>query len=130
MNKLKQQIIEAAVSGIEQPQMDTIKQRYRFGHDFIGFAGHFPGNPILPAFVQILMGITVAENHKGYRLKMTSVEKAKFHISIVPEKEIEVECRQRSIDELWSYDVRLSVSEGLAASYRIFFSARDVGADD
>jgi 3-hydroxyacyl-[acyl-carrier-protein] dehydratase len=127
MNKLKQEIIEAAIGEIEEPQMDTIKQRYRFGRDFIGFAGHFPGNPILPAFVQILLGMTVVEKHKGCRLEMASVEKAKFLIPLLPEKEIEVECRQRSMDELWSHDVRLSVSEGLAASYRIAFSAREDG---
>jgi 3-hydroxyacyl-[acyl-carrier-protein] dehydratase len=127
MNKLKQEIVDSAVSEIEESQMDTIKQRFRFSHDFIGFAGHFPGNPILPALVQILIGMTLTENHKGCRLEVASVEKAKFHIPLIPEKEIEVECCQRTIGELLSYDVRLLVSEGLAAAYRISFSVREDG---
>jgi 3-hydroxymyristoyl/3-hydroxydecanoyl-(acyl carrier protein) dehydratase len=73
------------------------------------------------------MGMTLTENHKGCHLELASVEKAKFHIPLLPEKEIEVECRQRTIGELWSYDVRLLVSEGLAAFYRISFFLRENG---
>jgi len=127
MNKIKKEIISSAVSRIEKSEADTIKQRYRFSPDFIGFAGHFPGNPILPAFVQILMALTLTEKHKGCRLKATSVEKAKFRIPLQPDQEIEVACRQRTAGELSGCDARLSVSEGLAASFRIFFSVKEDG---
>ena len=125
MNKIKKEIISSAVSRIEKSEADTIKQRYRFSPDFIGFAGHFPGNPILPAFVQILMALTLTEGHKGCRLKAASVEKAKFRIPIQPDREIEVACRQRTVGGLSGCDARLSVSEGLAASFRISFSVKE-----
>ena len=125
MNKIKKEIISSAVSRIEKSEADTIKQRYRFSPDFIGFTGHFPGNPILPAFIQILMALTLTENHKGCRLKAISVEKAKFRIPILPDQEIEVTCRQRAVSELAGCDARLSVPEGLAASFRISFSVKE-----
>ena len=125
MNKIEKEIISSAVSRIEKSAADTINQRYRFSSDFIGFAGHFPGNPILPAFVQILMALTLIEKHKGCRLKAASVEKAKFRIPLQPDQEIEVACRQRTVGELPSCDARLTVPEGLAASFRISFSVKE-----
>jgi len=127
MNKIKKEIISSATSGIEESPPDTIKQRYRFSPDFIGFSGHFPGNPILPAFVQILMALTLTENYKGCPLKAAGVEKAKFRIPLQPDQEIEVSCRQRTADKLTGCDARLTVSEGLAASFRISFFAKENG---
>ena len=127
MNKIKREIISSAISGIEESQPDTIKQRYRFSPQFIGFSGHFPGNPILPAFVQILMALTLTEKFKGCPLKMVSIEKAKFRIPIRPDQEIEVACRQRTAGKLPGCDARLMVSEGLAASFRISFFLEEDG---
>ena len=127
MNKIKKEIISSTVSRIEKPEADTIKQRYRFSRDFIGFSGHFPGNPILPAFVQILMALTLTEKYKGCPLKAVSVEKAKFRIPLQPDQEIEVACRQRAVGKLSGCDARLTVSEGLAASFRISFSVKEDG---
>ena len=121
MNKIRKEIILSATSGIEESQPGMIKQRYRFRPDFIGFSGHFPGNPILPAFVQILTALTLTEIYKGRPLKAASVEKAKFRIPLQPDQEIEVTCRQLTVGELTGCDARLTVSEGLAASFRISF---------
>ena len=127
MNKIKKEIISSATSGIEESQPGTIKQRYRFSPDFIGFSGHFPGNPILPAFVQIMMALTLTEKYKGHPLKAAGVEKAKFRIPIQPDQEIEVACRQQTAGKLTGCDARLTVSEGLAASFRISFFVKEDG---
>ena len=127
MNQLKTEIISSAVSGIEELQPDTIKQRYRFSPDFIGFCGHFPGNPILPAFVQILMALTLTERHRGWRFEATSVEKAKFRIPLQPDQIIEVACRHRAGVDLAGCEARLSVPDGLAASFRISFYEKENG---
>ena len=125
MNKIRKAIILSATSGIEESQPGMIKQRYRFGPDFIGFSGHFPGNPILPAFVQILTALTLTERYKGRPLKAASVEKAKFRIPLQPDQEIEVACRQLTVGKLTGCDARLTVSEGLAASFRISFFVKE-----
>ena len=31
------------------------EKRFFFGKDFLGFAGHFPGHPVLPAMTQLTM---------------------------------------------------------------------------
>jgi 3-hydroxyacyl-[acyl-carrier-protein] dehydratase len=125
MNKMRKEIILSATSGVEESQPGMIKQRYRFRPDFIGFSGHFPGNPILPAFVQILTALTLTEIYKGRPLKAASVEKAKFRIPLQPEQEIEVACRQLTVGKLTGCDARLTVSEGLAASFRISFLVKE-----
>lgn len=61
MNRLKKEIIEAAMAQIEVIGPDKASRRYCFPDNFIGFSGHFPGYPILPAFVQVLTAITVIE---------------------------------------------------------------------
>jgi len=127
MHALKQAIIRSAVGRIEKSQADTVRQRYRFAPQFIGFAGHFPGYPILPAFVQILMALTVIEQHRGCRLQVSGVEKAKFHMPLRPNQEIEVECQQRQIGNRPGCYARLSASDGLASSFRISFYEKEDG---
>ena len=127
MNQLRAEIISSAVSRIEELQLDTIQQRYRFSPDFIGFCGHFPGNPILPAFVQILVALTLTERHRGCRFEAASVEKAKFRIPLQPDQIIEVACRHRPGGDLSGCEARLSVPDGLAASFRIHFYEKENG---
>ena len=127
MHELKQAIITSAVGCIEELPTDTVKQRYRFAPDFIGFSGHFPGYPILPAFIQILMALTVIEQHRDCRLRVSSVQKAKFHIPLRPDQEIEVECQQREIGNLPGCAARLRVSDGLASAFRITFNEKEDG---
>ena len=125
MHALKRAIITSAVGRIEELPADTVKQRYRFAPDFMGFSGHFPGYPILPAFIQILTAMTVIEQHRDCRLQVSSVQKAKFHIPLHPHQEIEVECQQRQVGNLPGCAARLRVSDGLASSFLIAFSKKE-----
>ena len=125
MNKLKKEIIAAAIGGIDESQPDTIKQKYRFDPKFIGFSGHFPDNPILPAMVQIMMALVAVEKQKECHLEAVSVEKAKFHLPVQPDQEIEVACRLRPVGGLSGCDARLSIAIGLAASFRISFKEKE-----
>jgi len=61
--------------------------------DFIGFDGHFPNYPILPAMLQILLGIIVSEELCGTRLTLQKLDKAKFTAQIQPQQTIKVSCR-------------------------------------
>lgn len=127
MSALKKTIVSSAIGAMAESQMGAIEQRYRFGPDFIGFCGHFPGYPILPAFVQILMALTLTEEQKGCPLEVVWIEKAKFHIPLGPEQEITVECRPIRIGNSAGCEARLTVSEGLASSFRICFVEKGNG---
>lgn len=61
--------------------------------DFIGFDGHFPDYPVLPAMLQVLLGIIVSEEICGQKLALKKLDKAKFMAQIQPEQTITVSCR-------------------------------------
>lgn len=124
MHKLKQEIVSSAVSQKTVSEVDGVKQCYRFGADFIGFAGHFPGYPILPAFVQVLAAQTLIEEHSERDLELATVEKAKFHLPLHPEQEIEVAVRRRQVGARIVYEARLGVVKGLASAFRLAFVDR------
>ena len=65
MNELRKGIAAAAVDDIVVEEMETVTRRYRFSADFIGFSGHFPGDPILPAIAQMRTVVSLAEEHSA-----------------------------------------------------------------
>jgi 3-hydroxyacyl-[acyl-carrier-protein] dehydratase len=125
MNNVKQEIVSSAVDEIEVTAPGTVNRRYCFNQDFIGFAGHFPGYPILPAFVQILTALTLAEEQRGYPLDLASVENAKFHIQLRPGQEIQVECKEKLVRGKPGCEARLMVAEGLASLFRMSFAEKE-----
>ena len=121
MNRVKQEIASSAVDEIEVSAPGTILRRYCFNRNFIGFSGHFPGYPILPAFVQILTALTLAEEQRGHPLELAGVENAKFHIQLRPGQEIKVECRDKLVRGKPGCEARLMVADGLASLFRMSF---------
>ncbi|UCF94668.1 MAG: hypothetical protein JSW39_11085 [Desulfobacterales bacterium] len=128
MNRVKQAIIASAVGALEETAAGTVKRRYRFSPDFIGFSGHFPEYPILPAFIQILTALTLAEEQKGYALKLARITHAKFHIKLHPDQDIEVECQEQLVEGQAGCKARITTSEGLAASFAMSFAGEEHGA--
>jgi len=124
MNKLRQAILSSAIGEKSQDNTGAVTHRYCFRSDFIGFRGHFPGYPILPALVQILAAIITLEDHIQCRLKLISVEKAKFHLPLHPDHEIEVMCAPRELHGQSICEARLTVAEGLASSFRFTFDKK------
>jgi 3-hydroxyacyl-[acyl-carrier-protein] dehydratase len=125
MNRVKQEIVSSAVDEINVTAPGTVNRRYCFNQDFIGFAGHFPGYPILPAFVQVLTALTLAEEQRGYPLELASVENAKFHIQLRPGQDINVECEEKLVRGKPGCEARLLVAEGLASLFRMSFVAKE-----
>jgi len=122
MNKLRKAIIASAIGNPIQGEGNALTRRYLFKPDFVGFRGHFPGFPILPAFIQILTVITLVEEKHNFRLDLASVEKAKFHLPLHPNLEIEVACSLRQTGDKSTCEARLTVAEGLASSFRFTFA--------
>jgi 3-hydroxyacyl-[acyl-carrier-protein] dehydratase len=124
MNKLRQAIVSSAIGIKTEDEAGIVTRRYRFKPNFIGFHGHFPGYPILPAFAQILTAITIIEEHKKCSLELATVDKAKFHLPLHPDLEIEVTCAQRQVHDKLTCEARLTVTEGLASSFRFTFTEK------
>jgi len=118
MNKLKQGIMAAALDPICcDGESQSVTRSYRFTREFAGFSGHFPGNPILPAIVQLLTVVSLIEEHTGKVQQLLSVEDAKFLNPVLPDQEILVNCRQRTIGGKLLHEAKLRVDDKPAATF-------------
>lgn len=122
MIKMTDGIRAAAIEAIRALNSDTVQRRYIFPAEFPGFAGHFPGFPILPAIVQVQTALCLAEDWLGAPLRLLGVENAKFLQQLRPGEEILVECRDRRRDGQLVYDGRLWRTGELAASFQLILA--------
>jgi 3-hydroxyacyl-[acyl-carrier-protein] dehydratase len=124
MNRIKREIVASAVAPAQFVDPDTIARTYVFDPEFIGFSGHFPGYPILPAFVQILTATTLAEERIGAPVELSSVKKAKFMQEIHPGQEIVVECRERLIEGAFRCEASIMLGDKVASKLVMIFSMK------
>ena len=117
MNRLKAQIATCAESKMEVIGPQKVSRRYCFPPSFIGFSGHFPGYPVLPAFAQVMAAMAVVEELKGYPCELSSMERAKFRIEVRPDQAIAVECREYGSEDEPVFEVNITTAEGVAASF-------------
>lgn len=96
--------------------------RYNFPVDFKGFDGHFPGHPILPAVLQIMLGKLVCNVVAGELLRVTSISRAKFSQEIPPATDIHVavDRKELSAENTHRFSVKLSVDTMTAATFTLF----------
>ncbi len=66
--------------------------RLSFPPDFIGFQGHFPGNPILPGVCLIETVLGVLESAYGKPLRLKKIANAKFLEPVRPGQVIAIDC--------------------------------------
>jgi 3-hydroxyacyl-[acyl-carrier-protein] dehydratase len=125
---LTEAVRASAVGSVERRADGSVRQRYEFEADFPGFAGHFPGRPILPAVLQIMMATLLAEAATGQRLLATAIERAKFVLPIVPGALVEIACRRLpgAAADLW--EVRIDADRQAAASFYLTLRAPAAGA--
>lgn len=70
-----------------QAGQESWEQEFRFPREFIGFCGHFPDNPVLPAIVQIMM-IRLLWQRTRQPAAALNVVSAKFLRPVLPEQKI------------------------------------------
>jgi 3-hydroxyacyl-[acyl-carrier-protein] dehydratase len=124
MNSLKRAIIESEVGKAVVSAPGVITRRYLFPPDFIGFVGHFPGYPILPAMVQLLMALTCAEELEGCTLEVDTINKAKFLMEIRPSHEILLNCKQRVFSGMLGVEIQIYMDDILASSISMTFKEK------
>jgi 3-hydroxyacyl-[acyl-carrier-protein] dehydratase len=125
MDSLRSAIRSSASGSVGETEPGTYVRSYCFTSDFIGFSGHFPGYPILPAFVQVLMVLTLAEEVKGRPLKVLTLERAKFQREVFPGNEIKVQYREGITKKgKTKLEATLTVAENPAASFQLTFDDR------
>ena len=95
---MRSEILEAALGEVLSDG-NSASQEFLLEEGFSGFAGHFPGYPILPAIVQALLGQLVAEQVCGEARTLISLSRAKFVKQVHPGKKIRVEVELKPRDE-------------------------------
>jgi 3-hydroxyacyl-[acyl-carrier-protein] dehydratase len=125
MDNLRSAIRSSASGPVRETEPGTFIRSYCFAPDFIGFSGHFPGYPILPAFVQVLTVLAMAEEVQGRRLQVLTLEKAKFQREVFPGQEIKVQYRERITPGKTKLEATLTVAENLAASFLLVLANED-----
>ena len=124
MNTISNGILAARLGPTTWEDDQTIRQDLSFPPEFVGFAGHFPGEPILPAVVQIGTGAVLAKSFLTketgpYRLE--TVTRAKFLRKLKPGETITVYCSRRGPDGK-TFDVVLTVDQQQAATFTLSFT--------
>lgn len=93
MLTMRQALQETALEELVTNEPDSGWQNFCPAADFIGFDGHFPGYPVLPAMLQVLLGIIVSEKLYGQKLTLQKLDKAKFMSQIQPDQTLTVACK-------------------------------------
>lgn len=123
MNALRQGIEAAAIHGSTSVGPDTAARRYRFSADFVGFRGHFPGDAILPAIVQLQAVVALAQELAGIPLRLTAVPSAKFLSPIRLGEDVEVRYLHRSTSGGGRYDATLTIADRTVSSFSLELAA-------
>ena len=123
MNTINDGILAARLGPATREADQTIRQDFSFPPDFVGFAGHFPGDPILPAVVQIGLGVVLSQallSEKAGHQRLETVTRAKFLRKLRPGETITARCSRRGPDG--ACNVVLTVDQQQAAVFTLTFS--------
>ena len=121
MKKLTYAIEKSAVGSAKKDNPSGIRREYCFDNNFPGFSGHFPGYPILPAVLQLMLGQLLVEEQKGYKIRVTSIEKAKFLSEIKPDDLITVQCVDADTKESQRSKIKISSGAKPVSSFNLYF---------
>lgn len=123
---MREEIEKFALGPIERTE-DGGQRSFRFAEDFIGFAGHFPGYPILPAVLQTLMAQTVAEQLVGAPLQFLVLKRAKFTQPLRPGDSITIKVRCGIKQGQMTFACELQLEGKRAASF-VLVLGKEAGA--
>ena len=119
MNALRKGVDASTMEVLTGTGTETGARRYRFDPGFIGFSGHFPGNPVLPAIVQIRAVVSLAEAEGGKTLRLAAVRSAKFLAPIRPDEDVWIRCRRSTGSGIDICDATLTVDGKTVAAFRL-----------
>lgn len=119
MNEMRTAIHQAALAPAQIVVPMAGAQSFCFDAEFVGFSGHFPGYPILPAVLQVLLAQLLAEEVIGSTLSVVTLNRAKFTQQVRPGDQIDVRVTCREKNGKLHCTSELSVSEQRVASFTL-----------
>ena len=95
--------------------------------DYPAFAGHFPGQPVLPAVIQLVVVRMLAAELLQVSLETVKTGRMKFKGMIQPDEMIQVRVAVKEIDDgQWNAVFKLTRLESVVATGSILFKLRQV----
>ena len=95
--------------------------------DFTGFQGHFPGHPVLPAFVQLLMGQCALCVRSARNWRLRRVERSKFLRTILPDQPVTVCWQEQPRNDRLRCSFTLLAGGEKAAVFTLEFDVEEGG---
>lgn len=125
MDKLIDEIKKYTLGIVKNDLPSEIRGEFSFDRDFIGFSGHFPGYPILPAVLQLFLAQVLIEKQKGLKVRVTGIVKAKFLSEIRPDDRITVQCVDTAADETMVSKIKISCGEKQVSSFNLNYAIKE-----
>jgi 3-hydroxyacyl-[acyl-carrier-protein] dehydratase len=101
---------------------DSGEQSFCFTDSFIGFAGHFPDYPIVPAILQTLMAQMLAEEVMGESLQFLGLSRAKFTRQLRPDEQVDISLKCKDKEGQLRCSTRLMVGNESVASFTLLLA--------
>jgi 3-hydroxyacyl-[acyl-carrier-protein] dehydratase len=121
MKRLLKEIAEYSIKQKPGDNPLVMEKLFCFDRDFIGFSGHFPGYPILPAVLQLLLAQLCIEEQKGCKIGITSIEKAKFLSEIRPDETISIQCADADTGDSQRMKVKIMSKDKVLSTFNLYF---------
>ena len=100
------QALEADVQ-LQQRGEDWLEGELPLADSFPGFAGHFPGFPILPGVILLQLGSWLLKCAVAPELKVSAVEQAKFSRQVFPGDKLRARIGYERQDDDWRAQVKV-----------------------
>ena len=84
--------VRECMSELRQAGAGELTARFLFPEDFIGFQGHFPQNPVLPAVCEIQLAVAMLEAWRKKGVILREIVFAKFSAPVTCNEEVECSC--------------------------------------
>jgi len=121
MNKIKEAILSSMIEDMAGPEADVVLRKFNFPSGFVGFSGHFPSFPVLPAFVQVVAAQTVIESFLERPMRLHEIVNAKFLLPVRPGQVIEARCTRNKAQDDLRWGAVLSIDRQRVASFQLIF---------
>lgn len=124
MSQIRNALLKCQTSAATHVE-GVVCQRYCLPADFVGFDGHFPDYPIVPAVVQILMAQLVAEQHHGSPLSIRAVDRSKFHRQLKPNDVIDTYCQSKQVRGKAVIDCQLKIDNEVVSAFWLVLNGEE-----
>ena len=122
---MKTQTLREAIVDCAQSEVTALEDGFQwtlcFPKDFVGFDGHFPGHPVLPAFIQILVTQCALQQRSARTWSLQRVKRAKFMKIVEPNQPVTVTWTEKESEGNLQASFTLTVDASKVASFTAVF---------